>query len=71
MLDHLRHDAEPALGVLEIPILNASFDDVEGCGDDQRSTRTSDRGDKILHPACSVVILEFVEILFSGCGATE
>jgi len=37
VLHHRAHDLEPRLRVLEISVLDAGFDDIEGSGDDERS----------------------------------
>jgi hypothetical protein len=37
---HLRDDLEAALGVIEVPVLNPSFDDIEGGGDNKGSAGT-------------------------------
>jgi hypothetical protein len=71
MLHHVGHDPEAALGVLEVPVLDAGLDDVERSGDEERGAGTGDRGDEVLRPRCGVVVAEFVEVLLGYSRPTE
>ena len=64
VLHHIGNDLEATLWVVEVPVLDSSFDDVERGRDKERCSGTSDRSDEVLAPGSSVVVLEFVEVLF-------
>ena len=69
MLGHVRDNPETALGVLEVPVLDAGLNDIEGRGDDEGCAGTGDRSDEVLPPGSGVVVGELVEI-FLGRGRT-
>lgn len=71
VLDHLGDDSEPALGVLEVPILDSGLDDVEGCGYKKRGRGTGDRGNKVLTPGCGVVVGQFVVVLLRDSRSSK
>jgi hypothetical protein len=71
VLDHVGDDTSAGLFDLEVAVLDAGLDDVERCGDNERSGGTGDGSDEVLAPAGAVVVLELVKVLL-GCGrATE
>ena len=71
MLHHVGNNPETALGVLEVLVLDSGLDDVEGSGDDERSTGTGDRGNEVLRPGSGVVVGELVEVFLGCCRTTE
>jgi len=71
ILGHVSQDAEAALGVLKVAVLNAGLDDVEWCRHDQRRGSTRDGGNKVLEPGGLVVVLEAEKELLGECGTTE
>jgi len=71
ILQHAGHDSEARLGVLEITVLNAGFDDVEGRGDNQAGRCTGDGSDEVLAPGSLVVILEFEQLFFGPGRSSE
>lgn len=58
VLSHVRQDPEAAFRVVEVSVLDTGLDDIEGCRDDKRGGRASNRGDKVLEPGGLVVVLE-------------
>ncbi len=64
MPHHVSHDPETAFRILEVAVLDTGFDDIQGCGDDQRGRGTGDRGHEVLEPAGFVVVFEMVDELF-------
>ena len=68
---HTAHDPEPALRVIEIPILDPRLDHVQGRRHQQRGRRAGNGGDKVLQEAGGIVVVEFVEVLLGGGGAAE
>lgn len=68
---HRAYNLESRLWVLEIPILDTGFDDVEGSGDDERGRSADDGSDEVLEVGGSVVISKVVEIFFGEGGAAE
>lgn len=42
MFHHVGHNLEATLGVLEVPVLDAGLDNIEGSGDDKRGAGTGD-----------------------------
>lgn len=71
VLDHIRDDSGTALRVLEVSVLDTSFDDVQGSGDDEGCAGAEDGGDEVLAPGCGVVVLEGEDVFFREGGATE
>lgn len=71
ILHHLAHNPEAALGVIEIPILNARLDDIQGCRNDQRSRRARDGSHEILRPRRLVVVLELEQLLLRPRATSE
>jgi hypothetical protein len=57
--------------VLEIAVLNAGLDDIEGRGDDERCRRTAYRRNEVLAPGRGIVVLQFEDLLFGERGAAE
>lgn len=68
---HVGQDAEAALGVVKVLVLNAGLDDVERCRHNERGRGTGNRGDKVLEPGGLVVVLELEEELLGESGTTE
>lgn len=71
MLGHVGENAETALGVLKVAVLDAGLDDVERGRDNERRRGTSDGGDKVLEPSGLVVVLEPKHELLGESGTTE
>jgi len=71
ILHHRAHNLEPRLRVLEISILDTSFDDIEGSGDDEGGRSAGDGSDEVLEVGGGVVVGEVVEIFFGEGGAAE
>ena len=71
ILHHAPHNLEPALGILEVPILYPRLDHVQRSRDNQGGRGTRDRGDEVLHEAGGAVVVEFVQVLLRGCWTAE
>ena len=71
LLSHVGQDAEAALRVVKVAVLDARLDDVEGSRYDERGRGTGDGGDEVLEPRSLVVVVEVEEELFGKGGATE
>lgn len=71
VLGHVGQDAETALGVLKVAVLNTGLDDIEGSGDDEGGRGTGDGGDKVLEPGGLVVVIELEEELLGKGRTTE
>ena len=71
VLGHVGQDAEAALGVVEVAVLDAGLDHVEGGGDDEGGGGAGDGGDEVLEPGGFVVVLEGEEEFFCEGGAAE
>lgn len=71
VLGHVGEDAEAALGVLKVAVLDAGLDDVEGRRDDERGRGAGDGGDEVLEPAGLVVVVEAEQVLLGEGGTTE
>lgn len=71
VLHHVGNDPEAALGVVKIPVLDSSLDNVERGRDDKGSTGTSNGCDKVLAPCGAVVVGQLVEIFFRRSRSTE
>lgn len=56
VLEHLRHDLEAALGVVEVAVLDTGLDHVQGSGDDKGGASTGDGSDEVLAPGGLVVV---------------
>lgn len=50
ILCHVRQDPESTLGVLEVPVLDASLDNVQRCRDDKGCRGTGDGCNEVLEP---------------------
>ena len=68
---HVGQDAETALGVVKVLVLDTGLDDVERRRHNKRGRGTGDRGDKVLEPRGLVVVLELEEELLGESGTTE
>lgn len=68
---HVGENAEAALGVLKVAVLDTSLDNIERGGDDERSRGTSNGGDKVLEPSGLIVILQVEEVLLGKGRTTE
>lgn len=68
---HIGQDAEAALGVVEVTILNTRLDDVERRRNNERGGGTGDRCNKVLEPSRLVIVLETEEELLGKGGTTE
>lgn len=68
---HAAHDPEPALRGLEVAVLDARLDDVQGRRHEQGGRRARDGGDEVLQEAGRVVVVESVQVLLGGGGAAE
>lgn len=68
---HVGQDAETALRVVEVAVLYAGLDNVEGSRDNQRGGGTGNRGDKVLEPGGLVVVLELEQELLGKSRTTE
>lgn len=62
VLHHAADDLESALWVLEVPVLDAGLDDVEGCGHEEGGRCTSNRGNEVLEPGSLIVVAQAEEI---------
>lgn len=71
MLGHVGDNPEAALGVLEVPVLDAGLDHVERGGNDQGCTSTGDGSNEVLAPGGAVVVGQLVEVLLSSGRSTE
>lgn len=71
VLRHVGEDAEAALGVVEVAVLNSGLNNIEGSGNDQRGRGTSDRSNKVLEPGSLVIILEVEKVFLGKSRATE
>lgn len=71
ILHHVGHNPEAGLRVLEVAVLDAGLDHIEGCRDDQRGASTTDRGDEVLGPGGLVVVLQGVDVFLGESRATE
>ena len=68
---HVRQDPESRLRVLEIAVLDACFNNVEGCGDDEGGGGARDGGDEVLAPGGGVVVFKGVDVLFGPGGTAK
>jgi len=50
VLHHVGDNPDTALGILEVPVLNSGFDNVQWCRDNQGGGSTSDGGNEVLVP---------------------
>lgn len=57
--------------MLEVAVLDAGLDHVEGSGHDQGGTGTGDGGDEVLAPSGLVVLLQVIDILLGKGRSTE
>ena len=57
--------------MIEVAVLDAGLDDVEGRGDDQRGRGAADGGDEVLRPRRRVVVVEPEDLLLGEGGAAE
>ena len=71
MLGHVGQNAETALGVLKVSVLDTGLDDIERGGDDQRRRGTGDGGDEVLEPRRLVVVAKGEEVFLCESGTTE
>jgi hypothetical protein len=71
LLGHVGQDAEAALRVVKVAVLDARLDDVEGSRHDERGRRTGDGGDEVLEPRSLVVVVEVEEELLGEGGTTK
>lgn len=71
VLHHVRHDAESALRVLEVAVLNARLDHIERGRDNERCAGTGNRRDKVLSPGGLVVVRELVDVLLGKGRSSE
>ena len=71
VLGHVGQDAEAALRVLKVAVLDTGLDHVEGSRDNKRGRGTSNRRHKVLPPRSLVVVLEVEEVLLGKGRATE
>lgn len=71
VLHHVGDDTEARLGVLEVAVLDASLDHVEGSGNDKRCASTADGGDEVLRPRGLVVVLQSVDVFLGESRSTE
>jgi hypothetical protein len=71
VLHHVGNDLEAAFGVLKVPVLDSSLDDVEWSGDKKRGAGTGNRSDEVLSPCGGVVVGELVEVFLGRSGSTK
>lgn len=57
MLHHILNDLESTLLGFKVLVLDTSFDDVERCRDDEGGCCTTNRGDEVLEPGRSIVVV--------------
>lgn len=70
VLHHVLDDSETTLGVIEVSVLDASLDNIEGRGDKKRSGGTSNGSNEVLAPCSGVVVLDTEGLLGEG-GTSE
>ena len=71
VLGHVGQDAEAALRVVKVAVLDARLDDVERRRHDERGRGAGDGRDKVLEPRRLVVVLEAEEELLGEGGTAE
>lgn len=71
VLHHVRDDTEARFGVLEVAVLNAGLDHVEGSRNDKRCASTADGGDEVLRPRGLVVVLQSVDVFLGESRSTK
>lgn len=71
LLGHVGQDAEAALRVVKVAVLDARLDDVEGRRHDERGRGAGDGGDEVLEPRGLVVVVEVEEELLGEGGTAE
>ena len=68
---HVGQDAEAALGVVKVSVLDTGLDDVERGGHEERGRRAGDGGDEVLEPGGLVVVVEGEDELLGERGTAE
>lgn len=71
VLEHVGHNSEARLGVLEVAVLDTGLDNIQRSGDDQRSTGTGNGGNKVLTPGGLVVVGQTVNVFLGEGRSTE
>jgi hypothetical protein len=65
VLHHAADDLESAFWVLEVSVLDASLNNIKGCGDNKGGGGTGNRGNEVLEPGSFVVIAQAKEVSLS------
>lgn len=60
---HIRQNAEAALRVVKVAILDACLDHIKRSRDNKGSGSAGDRGDEVLQPCRLVVVLQLEQVL--------
>lgn len=71
VLGHVGQNAEAALGVLEVAVLDTGLDHVKRSRDDKRGRGTGNRRNKVLEPRSLVVVLQVEEVLLGKGRASK